>query len=55
MAGAPQQNDPNFTHDMTPHLETWADFNRLAKWTAILCVVLLVGMFIFLVPHGKPL
>lgn len=54
MAGAPQQNDPNFTHDMTPHLETWADFNRLAKWTAILCVVVLVGMFLFLVPHGKP-
>jgi hypothetical protein len=52
MAAAPQENDPNFKHDMTPHLETWANFNSLAKWTLGLTVLLLILMWAFLVPHG---
>jgi hypothetical protein len=52
MAGVPQHSDPDFKHDMTPHLETWAHFNSIAKWTAGLTVLILVGMYVFLVPHG---
>jgi hypothetical protein len=52
MAGAPQHSDPDFKHDMTPHLETWGHFNSLAKWTAGLTILILVGMYVFLVPHG---
>jgi hypothetical protein len=39
---------------MTPHLETWANFNTLARWTMFVIVLVLIGMFAFLVPHGKP-
>ena len=52
MANAPQQNDPNFTHDMTPHLQTWDLFNGLIKWIGGATVLILIAMFVFLVPHG---
>jgi len=52
MASAPQKNDPAFTHDMTPHLETYAAFNGLIKWIGGATILILIGMFVFLVPHG---
>jgi hypothetical protein len=52
MANAPQPNDPNFTHDMKPHLESWDAFNGLAKWTGGATIVILIAMYVFLVPHG---
>ncbi|MBL8807715.1 MAG: hypothetical protein JNN22_12785 [Rhodospirillales bacterium] len=53
MAGAPQKNfDSEFNHDMTPHLETWGHFNQMAKWIMGLTIATLVGMYLFLVPHG---
>jgi hypothetical protein len=51
MASAPQKNDPNFTHDMTPHLESYDLFNTLFKWIGGATIVILILMFIFLVPH----
>lgn len=34
--------------DMRQQEEMWTNFNRLAKWVIILCVIVLVGMGIFL-------
>jgi hypothetical protein len=53
MAGAPQNKiDPEFNYDMTQHLDTWSDFNKLAKWVSGLTILILVAMYVFLVPHG---
>ena len=35
-------------YDMKQAEETWVNFNRLAKWTIILTIVILAGMALFL-------
>jgi len=53
MAGASHDKfDKEFNYDMTQNLETWSDFNRLAKWVSGLTILTLVAMYVFLVPHG---
>jgi hypothetical protein len=51
MANAPQQNDPNFTHDMAPHYGNYALFNALFKWIGCAAILVLILLFVFLVPH----
>ena len=34
--------------------EMWANFNRLAKWIVILCVIVLAGMAMFLTGNPPP-
>ena len=45
MAGAPEKTEYPF---VDTHMQTWALFTRLAKWVVALCVLLLVGMALFL-------
>ena len=53
MAGAPQKKiDTEFNFDMTQNLDTWSDFNRLAKWVSGLTILILLAMLVFIVPHG---
>jgi len=53
MAGGPQSKiDTEFNYDMTQNLDTWTDFNRLAKWVGGGTVLILVLMYVFMVPHG---
>jgi|GEM_PF-6825195 len=52
MASAPQKDDPGFTHDMTPHLQSYDAFNALFKWVGGATILILIAMYVFLVPHG---
>jgi hypothetical protein len=45
MAGSPDKIDDRI---LAEHVATWATFQRLAKWTIALCVILLIGMAAFL-------
>ena len=47
MSTPPSSHDHS-TYDMRPHDEAWAGFNRLAKWIIIMCIILVLGMAIFL-------
>jgi hypothetical protein len=40
--------------DMRQADETWANFNRLAKWTIILTIAVLAGMALFLTGSHPP-
>jgi hypothetical protein len=40
--------------DMRQADETWVNFNRLAKWTIILTIILLAGMALFLTGSHPP-
>jgi hypothetical protein len=40
--------------DMRQQEEMWVNFNRLAKWIVILCVIVLVGMAVFLTGSPTP-
>lgn len=40
--------------DMRQQEEMWANFNRLAKWIVIVCVIVLAGMAMFLTGNPTP-
>ena len=40
--------------DMRQQKETWANFNRLAKWVVALCIIVLAGMAMFLTGNPPP-
>ena len=40
--------------DMRQSEETWANFNRLAKWGIILTIIVLAGMALFLTGSHPP-
>lgn len=39
------------SYDMRQADETWKNFNRLTKWIAITCIVVLACMALFLTGH----
>lgn len=45
-------SDPRDKFDMSAPTDTWATFQKLAKWVVILCVILLIFMAMFLT--GRP-
>ena len=45
-------NQSNF--DMRQSQEMWKNFNRIAKWTIIVCIIVLAGMALFLTGGHPP-
>jgi len=55
MANAPHGSSSGSSNfDMRQAEETWANFNKLAKWLIILSIIVLAGMAIFLTGHHPP-